>query len=550
MPAPADVVLAGGAAYTVDAARRWADAVAVRGGRIVGLGSAFDVEPLIGPRTRVLHLGGRMVLPGFQDAHVHPTLGGLLETRCDLHDVSGRDSCLERVARYAVEHPEAAWIVGGGWSMDDFPGGTPERADLDAVVPDRPVFLTNRDGHGAWVNSRALTLAGVTRATPDPADGRIERDAADEPSGTLHEGAMELVRFLLPPTTPAQWEQAILHAQAHLHRLGITAWQDASVREETLAAYRALAERGELTARVEGNLLWTRDRGEEQLADLLSQRATGTVGRLRIRGAKLFQDGVIENFTAAMLEPYLDAAGCPTDDRGLRLFEPETLCRHVALLDSHGFQVHIHAIGDAAVRDALDAFEVAREENGPRDARHHIAHIQVVHPDDVPRFARLGVVANAQPLWACPSAYIRELTIPFIGPERAAWLYPFGSLRRAGAILAFGSDWTVSTADPLPQIEVAVSRAAPGDLDGEALLPDERIDLPAALAAFTIGAAYVNFLERETGSIEVGKLADLVVLDRDLFSAPAVRPSEARVVLTLVEGEAVYADPELGSRWS
>lgn len=544
---PADLALTGGCVYTVDAARRWAHALAVRGGRIVAVGSNADIEALVGPQTRVLRLDGRMVLPGFQDAHVHPPLGGLLEIRCDLHEATGRQTCTGVVARYAAEHPDAEWIVGSGWSMDDFPGGTPDRTDLDAVVSDRPVFLTNRDGHGAWTNSRALELAGITRATPDPPGGRIERDDAGAPSGTLHEHAMELVRPLLPATTRAEWETAILLAQAHLHRLGITAWQDASIREETLVAYRALAERGELTGRVEGNLLWQHDRGEEQLGDLLSQRELGTVGRLRIRGAKLFQDGVIENFTAALLEPYLDASGRPTNNSGLRLFEPQELRRYVTLLDSHGFQVHVHAIGDAAVRDALDAFEAAEQENGSGERRHHIAHIQVVNPADVPRFARLGVVANAQPLWACQSAYIRELTVPFIGPERAGWLYPFGSLHRAGAVLAFGSDWTVSTADPLPQIEVAITRMAPGSAGADPLLPDERIDLPAALAAFTIGAAYVNFLEHKTGSIELGKLADLVVLDRNLFS-PGVRPSEARVLLTLLEGEVVYADAELD--WS
>lgn len=544
---PADLALTGGVIYTVDAARRFAQALAVRGGRLVAVGSDADIEPLVGPRTRVLRLEGRMVLPGFQDAHVHPALGGLLEMRCDLHGASSRQACIELVARYASAHPDVEWITGGGWSIDDFPRGLPERGDLDAVVSERPVFLANRDGHGAWVNSRALQLAGITRTTSDPRGGRIERDELGEPSGTLHEHAMELVRPLLPATTPTEWEAAILLAQAHLHRLGITAWQDACIREETLAAYRALAERGELTARVEGNLLWRDDRGEEQLDDLLAQRELGTLGRLRIRGAKLFLDGVIENFTAALLEPYLDASGRPTDNRGLRLFEPEDLRRYVTLLDSRGFQVHVHAIGDAAVRGALDAFEAAGKQNGFGDTRHHIAHIQLVHPDDRQRFAELGVVANAQPLWACQSTIIRDLTIPFIGPQRAGWLYPFGSLHRAGAVLAFGSDWTVSTADPLYQIEVAVTRTAPGGDYGDPLLPHERIDLPAALAAFTVGAAYANFLEHETGTIEAGKLADLVVLDQNLFS-PGVRPSEARVLLTLLEGAIVYDSAELD--WS
>jgi predicted amidohydrolase YtcJ len=425
--------------------------------------------------------------------------------------------------------------------MDSFAGGTPSREDLDAVAGDRPAFLTNRDGHGAWVSSRALALASVDAQTADPPDGRIERDPAGAPQGTLHEGAMGLVERLLPATTAQEWEEGIRLAQAELHGLGITAWQDATVTAETLAAYRALAERGELTMRTEGNLLWDRGRGEEQVEELLALRAQGSVGRLRIRGAKIFQDGVAENFTAAMLEPYLGERGA-----GLSMHDPAELARMVTLLDGHGFQVHVHTIGDRAVRESLDAVEAAQRANGRRDARHHLAHIQFVHPDDVPRFRQLGVVANAQPYWACREAYVTELTEPFVGAERVAYMYPFGSLHRAGARLAFGSDWTVSTPDPLQQLEVAVNRIRPDDRGAEPLHKEEALELDTALAAFTSGSAYVNFLEKETGTLEPGKLADLVVLNRDLFEIPGAHVADARVLLTLVEGEAVYAAPELG----
>jgi hypothetical protein len=537
-----DLLLTGGRVHTVDAARTTAEAVAVAEGRISAVGTASELADLAGPKTRLVELGGRMVLPGFQDAHLHPPHGGLSELRCSLHETTSREECLETVARYAAEHPERAWILGDGWSMDSFPGGTPLRADLDAVVPDRPAFLVNRDGHGAWANSRALELSGVTRHTPDPPDGRIERDASGEPAGTLQEGAIGLVERLMPETTPEGWEEAILRAQSRLHAWGITAWQDATVEPETLPAYRSLAERGLLTMRTEGNLRWTRERGEEQLDDLLARREQGTVGRLRIRGAKIFQDGVLENFTAAVLEPYLDGNGNTTGNLGIGMHEPEELARLVTLLDAQGFQVHIHALADRAVRESLDAVEAAQRANGRRDARHHLAHLQLVHPDDVPRFRGLGVIANCQPLWACLSGYVEELTLPFLTEETARTMYPFGSLHRAGANLAFGSDWTVSTANPLPQIEVAVTRVYPGE-SGEPLLPEERLDLPTALAAFTIGSAYVNFLEHETGSIEPGKLADLVVLDRDLLAPGAGPPSEARVLATFVEGHAVFEDP-------
>jgi predicted amidohydrolase YtcJ len=528
----ADLVLTGGSGV---------EALAVRAGRIAAVGAARDVRAHVGARTRVLELRGKMVLPGFQDAHLHPPQGGLSKLQCDLHDCVSREACLATIARYAAEQGDREWIVGDGWSMDSFPGGTPSLEELDAVVGDRPTFLTNRDGHGAWVGSRALALAGVDAQTPDPPDGRIERDRSGAPQGTLHEGAMKLVERLLPATTAEEWEEGVRLAQAELHGLGITAWQDATVTAETLAAYRALAERGELTMRTEGNLLWDRSRSGEQVAELVDMRAQGSLGRLRIRGAKIFQDGVAENFTAALLEPYVD-----TTNRGISMHEPEELARMVTLLDAQGFQVHVHTIGDRAVRETLDAVEAAQRANGRRDARHHLAHIQFVHPDDAPRFRQLGVVANAQPYWACREAYVTELTEPFVGPERSSYMYPFGSLHRAGARLAFGSDWTVSTPDPLQQLEVAVNRIRPDDRGAVPLNPSEALDLSTALSAFTSGSAYVNFLEKETGSLEPGKLADIVVLDRDLFEIEGGRLADARVVLTLVEGEAVYADPTVG----
>lgn len=542
---PADLILTGGRVQTHDAARRVAEAMAVRRGRILAVGTARDVRPLAGPRTRVVELAGRMVLPGFQDAHVHPPIGGLARLRCDLHERRGLDTYLRIVREYADGHPGEAWIRGAGWHMPDFPGGTPRRADLDRVVPDRPVFLRNRDAHGAWVNSRALELAGITSATPDPPDGRVERDASGVPSGTLHEGAMRLVEQLLPPDTPADLESALRLAQAHLHELGITAWQDAWVTPEVLDAYRALAGRGELTARVVAALWWKRGQGSEQIDELVERRGRSEIGRLRATSVKIMQDGVLENFTGAVLEPYLDHHGEPTTNRGISFVDPEALKGHVARLDRAGFQVHFHAIGDRAVREALDSVGVARDANGASDGRHHIAHLQVVHPDDLPRFRALGVVANVQALWAFHGAQMDELTIPYLGPERSRWQYPFASLRRAGAALCMGSDWSISSANPLLQIEVAVQRVAAADRDGQPFLPEERLDLPTALEAFTVGSAYVNHLDRLAGSLEVGKAADLVVLDRDLFAPDAGHIGDARVLLTLVAGEPVHENPGL-----
>jgi predicted amidohydrolase YtcJ len=549
---PADLALVNAGVYTVDAARRWARAVAVREGRIVAVGTDRDVEELLGPATEVLDLRGRLVLPGFQDAHVHPLPGGLEMLQCNLSEAHSLEEYRRIVAAYAAAHPEEGWILGGGWSMDLFPGGNPPKEELDALVPDRPAFLPSRDGHSAWVNSRALELAGVTAETPDPPDGRIERDARGEPMGTLHEGAMELVGKLVPPTTPERWAEALRVAQAFLHGLGITAWQDAIVGGgyDTFDAYLRAAADGSLTARVVGALWWDRHRGEEQIEELRERRERAGDGRFRATTVKIMQDGVIENGTAALLEPYLDAEGRPTANRGKSFVDPEALKAVVTRLDALGFQVHFHAIGERAVRECLDAVEAARRANGPNDLRHHIAHIQIVHPDDLPRFRELGVVANGQPLWAMHEPQMRDLTIPFIGPERTRWQYPFGSLVRSGATLAFGSDWSVSSPDPLWEMHVAVNRLPPpgypyGEPTEEVFLPEERIDLPTAIHAFTMGSAFVNHLDRETGSIEVGKLADLVVLDRDPFAHPPSAIGEARVLLTLVDGRPVFRHPSL-----
>jgi hypothetical protein len=549
----ADVVFVNGSVYTVDAARRWTRAVAVRGGRIVAVGTDDDVRSLIGARTEVHDLRDRMLLPGFQDAHVHPPSGGIEMLQCDMNEAYSLPEYERIAAAYAASHPDEEWILGGGWSMDAFPNGTPDRAPLDRVLPDRPAFLPNRDGHTAWVNSRALEMAGITAETPDPPDGRIERDAQGRPTGALHEGAMTLVRKLTPPTTQEQWEEGLLAAQRYLHSLGITAWQDAIVggSYETYEAYRALAGRGDLTARVVGALWWDRLRGAEQIAELVDKRERGDVGRFRATSVKIMQDGVVETFTAAVIEPYLDAGGRPTERYGMSFVDPEALKAYVTELDALGFQVHFHALAERAVRECLDALEAARAANGPNDLRHHLAHIQIVHPDDVPRFRRLGAVANAQPLWAMNEGQMRNLTIPFVGSERAGWQYPFASLHRAGATLAMGSDWGVSSPNPMWEIHVAVNRTSfPGYVyadDDEAVeqpfLPDERLDLPTAIAAFTVGSAFVNHLEDVTGSIEPGKLADLVVLDRNPFEHPREEIHRTRPLLTMVEGVPVHVDP-------
>ncbi len=547
---PADLVVRGGRIRTVDRSNPQAEALAVRDGAVIALGREADLRPLVGPRTRVIELAGGTAVPGFVDAHVHPIHGGLARLRCELHDLRGRSEYLAAVERYAAEHPEQAWIRGGGWSMADFPGGMPHRTDLDRISPDRPVFLSSRDGHTAWVNSRALALAGLEAGTPDPEDGRIERDPDGSPTGCLQEGAIELVRRQMPPNTAVEVEEGLVEGQRHLHSLGITGWQDAIILDEDLDAYLALAGRGQLSGRVVGALWWDRERGLDQVPELVDQRERGRLGRFAATSVKIMQDGVLENFTGAMIDPYLGADARPSGNRGISMVDPEVLGPAVTALEAEGFQVHVHAIGDRAVREALDAFETARAARPPggsADFRHHIAHIQVIHPDDIGRFPALDVVPNAQPYWAVFEDQMEELTIPFLGPERTGWQYPFGSLHRAGARLAMGSDWSVSTADPLAEIEAAVERIAPYHRgEKPPFLPDERLPPEVALEAFTLGSAFVNHLDAETGSLAVGKRADLAILDRDPFAPDAGPIGDARVLGTFVDGVPVFEDPALG----
>ena len=532
----ADLVFKHGAVYTVDAARRWAEAVAVVNGRIVFVGRDADASRWIGPKTRVVELAGRMLLPAFHDSHVHPIDGGIDSLEVDLHGLATPAEVLARVRDYAAAHPDAAWVRGSGWELPTFPNANPTRELLDEVVPDRPVFLWAMDGHSAWVNSKALAIAGVTKDTPDPPHGRIERNASGEPSGALREDASELVARHLPKRTAKDYSAGLVAALRIANGFGLTSLQEARASEESLAAYAAADARGTLTARIFASILCDTDKGVADVPRLVELRRRYRGRRLRADGVKIFADGVLETRTAAVLQPYLGFG----DDRGKLNLEPDAYKALAVALDAQGFQIHVHAIGDRAIRETLDALEAARTANGARDARHHIAHLELIDPADVPRFRTLGVVANFQPFWANGDEYIRKLTEPELGPERSRWLYPIRSVHDSGAAIAFGSDWDVSSVNPLDGIEVAITHREPSAGPGPAWLPEERIGLPEAIAGYTIGGAYLDFTERETGSIEAGKAADLIVLDRNLFAIPPDRIHEAKVLWTLLEGREVY----------
>ena len=518
-------------------------AIAIRDGRIAALGGEELRERYRAERT--IDAGGGLVTPGFVDAHVHAGIGGVELTRCELSEARDAEETLALVAAYAESHPEAEWILGGGWHMPHFPGGTPRREDLDRIVPDRPVFLINADHHGAWANTRALELAGIDASTPDPSDGRIERDPDGTPSGTLHEGAAELLGHVLPETTPAEVRAGILAGQRRLFEFGVVGWQEAILGSyagypDFSPEYRALLDSGELTGRATGALWVARGFDGKSIpafvAELVERRDRYGAEGLDLSTAKIMVDGVAENETAAMQDPYLDECSCAKGD-GLAYFSPAELDELVPLLNAHGFNAHFHAIGDRAVRTALDAVAKVPAEDRAR-VRNHIAHLQVVDPRDIPRFAELGVTANLQALWAAVDPQMVALTLPLLGEKRAGWQYPFGSLLRSGAALACGSDWPVSTPDPWQAIHVAVNRREPGETELPALNPSEAVGLEVMLRAYTRGSH--DLLGLPGGEIAVGAVADLAIADRDPFAAPVEEIHRTTNRATVVGGAVVH----------
>ena len=562
----ADLVLTGGKIRSAAHPSGFVQALAVRGGLIQAVGPDEEIRQVTGPRTRVVELDGKLAVPAFGDAHVHAVAGGLESLRCDLAGLRTRQESVDAVAAYCAGLGPDDWVLGGGWTMSAFPGGLPTAADLDPVTGGRPVFLPNRDHHSAWVSTAALERAGVDARTPDPPDGRIERDAAGRPTGVLHDGAMRLVARLVPPAGAAELRAGLLAAQAHLHSLGITRFQDACVGAaselgipDVFDTYRQAAADGVLTCHVVGALWWDRSRGLGQIDDLLARREQADLdagrreaglrgrrkrGRFRATTVKLMLDGVCETFTAAMSAPYLGRHG----ERGRLFIDPDTLREATGRLAAEGFQLHFHAIGDLAVSTALDALE-ALPAGARRAGRHHLAHLQFIAPQDLGRFRALDAVANFQPLWACNEPQMEELTLPFVGQERAAWQYLIGSLARSGTRIAFGSDWPISSADPLQEMHVAVNRVKserlgrPGEPECEhPFLPAQAITLDAAIGAFTSGVDWVNHEENEAGRLIPGMRADVAVLDQDLYAIPSAEIGSTSVVLTVASGAVVYGD--------
>lgn len=524
-----------GDAWTGDPDRPRAQGVAIVDGSIAMVGDRAELDGTIGPKTRVVRAAGS-ILPAFHDAHTHLIEGAMFDVACNLHDLE-LAATFERIRAYASRLGRDEWVRGGGWSMDEFAREGVDRRQLDGLVAGRPAYLTARDGHSAWVSSRALELSAVDRTTPDPAGGKIERDADGEPTGILHETAMGLVTAVLPPTSDDEWIAAFELGQRYLHSLGITSWQDARIEPRLLEAYLDAERRGLLHSRVALALAWDRSRGSEQIDDLVALRARLDNSSITAPTVKVFVDGVLENHTASMIRPYDDLGG-----HGAPLYEDASLREIVRLCTQHGFGVHFHAVGDGAVRSALDAC-VGLGPDAER-VRHQICHLQSIHPDDIARFAQLGVIANIQPYWASNDSQMLDLCLPALGEARYEGQYPFRSLQKAGARLACGSDWRVSTPNPFPQIQVAVTRRPVGQAQVPALAQEEALDVESVVRGFTSGAAYASGLEHVSGQLRRGMSADLVMLDSDLWQVSPERLSACTVTGTMFAGRWVFGGPD------
>ena len=531
--------------YTVNERQPWAEAVAIKNNKIVFVGTKNEAMFWKGSSTRLMNNPDGMLLPGFIDTHVHLLTGGIEMSQCYLNDLGSPEEIFETIKNYISKNPDDKWIRGGGWLLPIFPDGNPLKEWLDDISSDKPIFLYSADVHSAWVNSKALELAGINSQTKDPPGGVIERyPNTKEPSGVLRESAMDLVASLLPKIKKIEIQKGLDVSIKEASRFGITTMLDAGTDTyppnyslhsdyDGLDAYREFSNNKDASIRVAASQYAHPTLWREHLPIIKKRKYDNDFGSMNI--IKFFIDGVIEGGTAAMIEPYLG-----TNNYGIMNWSSDTLNAAFYEYEKAGFQIHAHAIGDFGIRTTLDAFEYARSKNKSTDQRHMICHTQLVHPDDIIRFRDLGVLASFQALWAYPDKYIKDLTIPRLGQPRSEWIYPINSIKKAGGRITGGSDWTVSSLNPLVAMEVAITRKEPGQKDGESLIPEEAVTLETILEAYTLEAAYGLFLDEKIGSIEVGKLADIVVLDRNLFKIPKHEIHSVKVNQTIFNGKIVY----------
>lgn len=529
-PRRATLIFTGGAVWTGEPGRPTVEAVALAGDRILAAGTDAEVRALAGPGATEIALRGRLVVPGLMDSHTHFVDSGFYLAGVDLRDADSPEAFTRRLADYAAAAPAGRWILGGSWDHERWPGTPlPRREWIDAVTPDNPVFVMRLDAHMAVANTVALKLAGITRDTPDPPGGTIVRDpATGEPTGVLKDDAMPLMNRVIPEPTPERYDEAVSRAQRHALALGVTHITNMGTWEH-LDAFRRMRRRGELRIRA---CAFVQIPGWARLRDHVAEHGRGDA-RLRWGGLKAFVDGSLGSHTAWFHEPYRDAP----DDRGLQITDPDALRQWIRDGDAAGLQVAAHAIGDAANDWILDVFQETARRNGARDRRFRVEHAQHLSAAALPRFAQLGVLASMQPYHAIDDGRWAERRIE---PERLRRAYPFRSLLQTGATLLFGSDWPVAPVDPVQGIYAAVTRRTPDGAHPDGWIPEQKIPVEAALAAYTRDAARGVFLEDSLGTLAPGKLADLVVLSANILEMDPVRIPEARVDCTVVDGEMVY----------
>ena len=541
-----DLVFVNGAVYTGDAARSWASAVVVTGNRITYVGDDATARSQAGSTSRVIDLRQRMLLPAFQDSHSHPAMAPNPATALSLHGLVKREQIFAKIKAYARAHPEKKWIVGDGWDEVAFlPSGQPDRAMLDELVPDRPAYLVNNSGHQAWVNTRALNLAGITAKTRDPANGRIERDARGVATGSLQEeSAMNLVAMRIPPATAEEMVTDLTAAQNEMLRFGYTAVIDAMATPEVARAFKTLDERGQLRLRSRLCLPHNPDLDDaQQVQSFIAQRAALAGRYVRADCVKIFLDGAYGSHTVVLLEPYSDEP--EKYGKGKLFVEQGRLNRLITQLDAAGFQVHIHAQGDGAVRAGLDAFAEARRSNGVRDNRHTIAHLCLIDAADIARFRQLGVVANFSPIWSRGDPWEAIFAPKLFGPQRSQRIFQTRTLLDAGVQLVWGTDWPVTGVSTLEGLETAITHRYPGGIDPNgkpdtAWNPGERLGLPQAISAYTSAGAYLMHDDATRGTVSAGKVADLVVLNRNLFDTPPLEIHSVPVDMTVMDGNVVF----------
>ena len=534
-----DLVLKNGSFYTVDKNRTWAQAIAVSEGQIVYVGSNAGVEAFIGLETVVNDLGGKMVLPGFVEAHAHPSHAMDLVGNISLYLLYTLEDYEQAITAFVDSHPGREFYRGSGWADTFFPNLGPKKEILDLILPDKPIALISYDGHSVWANSAALERARINRDTPDPEGGRIERDPeTGEPSGTLRETACNLIWDVFPDYSLEERKNALLAYQEMAAEAGITMSHDAMLDSQSIAAFNSLASEGLLKIRFRGSITLDPDQDiRPQIETVLHERSVNTHPYFQTLAAKIFVDGVVEGGTAYLLEPYEHKP----EFRGEPIWEREILTDTCVALDQENLQIHLHVIGDAAAHITLDALELAQTSNGKRDSRHLVTHLQLVEPKDIQRFAQLDIVGVPQPFWFKIDEYYDELALPYLGKARADTQYPMQSFIDAGVVMASSSDFPVTIPfDPLIAIQTGITRSSTKAPGKGALWPEESASLEDMLASYTYNGAYANFLENETGSIEVGKRADLIVLEKNLFEIPTTEIAQTKVLLTLVDGKEVF----------